>query len=105
MTPTEKSALAATAEASAGKAPHGFPCEPCQRHTGTGDGRGATGQFGHLGMPTGTADIATVLFTRFLKIPDPRAPHWPDRDRFEAVGGPRPRCCSTPSTICSAMKT
>ncbi|EFG9152924.1 hypothetical protein BL864_005373, partial [Escherichia coli] len=34
---------------------------------------------GHPGLPMGAADIATVLFTRFLKF-DPTAPHWPDRD-------------------------
>jgi transketolase len=36
---------------------------------------------GHPGMPIGMADVATVLFTRFLKF-DPVAPDWPDRDRF-----------------------
>lgn len=36
---------------------------------------------GHPGLPMGAADIATVLYTRFLKH-DPKAPHWPDRDRF-----------------------
>ncbi len=41
---------------------------------------------GHPGMPMGCADIATVLFTRFLKI-DPSAPHWPDRDRFILSAG------------------
>jgi transketolase len=41
---------------------------------------------GHPGMPMGTADIATVLFTRFLKI-DPRKPAWPDRDRFVLSAG------------------
>jgi transketolase len=41
---------------------------------------------GHPGMPMGTADIATVLFTRFLKI-DPAHPHWPDRDRFVLSAG------------------
>lgn len=35
---------------------------------------------GHPGLPMGAADIATVLHTRFLKH-DPKAPHWPDRDR------------------------
>ena len=34
----------------------------------------------------GAADIATVLFTRFLKF-DPAAPHWPDRDRFVLSAG------------------
>jgi transketolase len=41
---------------------------------------------GHPGMPMGTADIATVLFTRFLKF-DPAAPAWPDRDRFVLSAG------------------
>ena len=34
---------------------------------------------GHPGMPMGMADVATVLFTRFLKF-DASAPNWPDRD-------------------------
>ncbi|EBW9044128.1 transketolase, partial [Salmonella enterica subsp. enterica serovar Enteritidis] len=41
---------------------------------------------GHPGLPMGAADIATVLFTRFLKF-DPTAPHWPDRDRFILSAG------------------
>jgi transketolase len=41
---------------------------------------------GHPGMPMGTADIATVLFGRFLKF-DPGAPDWPDRDRFVLSAG------------------
>jgi transketolase len=41
---------------------------------------------GHPGMPMGMADVATVLFTRFLKF-DPGAPHWPDRDRFVLSAG------------------
>jgi len=41
---------------------------------------------GHPGLPMGCADIATVLFTRFLKY-DPKAPHWPDRDRFILSAG------------------
>src|SRR5258706_15323353 len=43
-------------------------------------------QSGHPGMPMGMADVATVLFTRFLKF-DPAAPHWPDRDRFVLSAG------------------
>ena len=35
---------------------------------------------GHPGLPMGAADVATVLFTRFLKF-DPAAPDWPDRRR------------------------
>ena len=41
---------------------------------------------GHPGMPMGCADIAAVLFTRFLKF-DARDPHWPDRDRFVLSAG------------------
>lgn len=41
---------------------------------------------GHPGLPMGAADIATVLFTKFLKI-DPRGPRWPDRDRFVLSAG------------------
>ena len=41
---------------------------------------------GHPGLPMGCADIATVLFTRFLKY-DPKNPHWPDRDRFILSAG------------------
>ncbi len=41
---------------------------------------------GHPGMPMGAADVATVLFTRFLKF-DPADPSWPDRDRFVLSAG------------------
>ncbi|MEX0808258.1 MAG: transketolase [Dongiaceae bacterium] len=41
---------------------------------------------GHPGMPMGMADVATVLWTRFLKF-DPAAPDWPDRDRFVLSAG------------------
>ncbi len=41
---------------------------------------------GHPGLPMGAADIATVLFTRFLKF-DPAQPNWPDRDRFVLSAG------------------
>src|SRR5437764_15428289 len=41
---------------------------------------------GHPGMPMGMADVATVLFTRFLKF-DPAHPAWPDRDRFVLSAG------------------
>ena len=43
-------------------------------------------QSGHPGMPMGMADVATVLWTRFLKF-DPEAPNWPDRDRFVLSAG------------------
>jgi len=41
---------------------------------------------GHPGMPMGLADVATVLFGRFLKF-DPACPDWPDRDRFVLSNG------------------
>ena len=41
---------------------------------------------GHPGLPMGMADVATVLFTRFLKF-DPKRPDWPDRDRFVLSAG------------------
>jgi len=41
---------------------------------------------GHPGMPMGMADVATVLFTKFLKY-DPADPAWPDRDRFVLSAG------------------
>ena len=41
---------------------------------------------GHPGLPMGAADIATVLFTKFLKF-DAADPFWPDRDRFVLSAG------------------
>jgi transketolase len=41
---------------------------------------------GHPGLPMGMADVATVLFTKFLKF-DASEPHWPDRDRFILSAG------------------
>ena len=41
---------------------------------------------GHPGMPMGMADVATVLFSRFLKF-DPADTAWPDRDRFVLSAG------------------
>ncbi|MDX2145715.1 MAG: transketolase [Rhodospirillaceae bacterium] len=41
---------------------------------------------GHPGMPMGMADVATVLFSRFLKF-DASHPKWPDRDRFVLSAG------------------
>src|SRR6187551_1772012 len=45
-----------------------------------------TADSGHPGMPMGMADVATVLFTRFLKF-DAAHPDWPDRDRFVLSAG------------------
>src|SRR5271169_1502412 len=41
---------------------------------------------GHPGLPMGMADVATVLFTKFLKF-DASEPRWPDRDRFILSAG------------------
>jgi len=41
---------------------------------------------GHPGMPMGMADVATVLWSRFLKF-DASRPDWPDRDRFVLSAG------------------
>src|ERR1044072_3880491 len=44
---------------------------------------------GHPGLPMGAADIATVLWTQFLKY-DAADPKWPDRDRFILSAGHGP---------------
>ncbi len=41
---------------------------------------------GHPGLPMGMADVATVLWSRFLKF-DAADPRWPDRDRFVLSAG------------------
>ncbi len=41
---------------------------------------------GHQGMPMGMADVATVLFAKFLKF-DAARPDWADRDRFVLSAG------------------
>lgn len=41
---------------------------------------------GHVGLPLGMADVATILYTEFLKF-DPQVPDWPDRDRFVLSAG------------------
>ena len=41
---------------------------------------------GHPGMPMGMADVATVLWSEYLKY-DPKAPDWADRDRFVLSAG------------------
>lgn len=41
---------------------------------------------GHPGMPLGMADVATVLFSQFIKI-NPLEPRWFDRDRFVLSAG------------------
>ncbi len=46
----------------------------------------AAANSGHSGMPMGMADVATVLFEKHLRF-DPKAPDWPDRDRFILSAG------------------
>ena len=41
---------------------------------------------GHPGMPMGMADVASVLWSQYLKF-DPADPRWPDRDRFVLSAG------------------
>ena len=41
---------------------------------------------GHPGMPMGMADVASVLWTKYLKH-NPVNPKWPDRDRFVLSAG------------------
>lgn len=41
---------------------------------------------GHPGMPMGMADVATVLFSKFMKF-DPKNPTWSNRDRFILSAG------------------
>jgi transketolase len=41
---------------------------------------------GHPGMPMGMADVATVLFQRYIKF-NPKDPKWSNRDRFILSGG------------------
>jgi transketolase len=41
---------------------------------------------GHPGMPMGMADVATVLWSQYLRF-DPENPAWPDRDRFILSAG------------------
>jgi transketolase len=48
---------------------------------------------GHPGMPMGTAALAYVLWTRFLKH-NPANPQWPDRDRFVLSADMVPCCCT-----------
>ncbi|MEL7108821.1 MAG: transketolase [Pseudomonadota bacterium] len=45
-----------------------------------------TAKSGHLGLPLGMADAATVLFSKFMKH-NPADPDWADRDRFVLSAG------------------
>ncbi|MBX3506900.1 MAG: transketolase, partial [Parvibaculum sp.] len=72
MTPTEKSAIAEKAKPASG-ASHDAMANAIRALSMDAVQKANSG---HPGMPMGAADIATVLFTRFLKI-DPREPQWP----------------------------
>ena len=52
---------------------------------------------GHPGMPMGMADVATVLFTRFLKF-DASAPRMARPRPLRAVGRPR-----LDAALCAAL--
>jgi transketolase len=91
MTPP-KSSLA-VAEAPAGDRDQGTMAVPRTQHDRMANAIRALAmdaveqaKSGHPGLPMGTADIATVLFTQFLKF-DPADPAWPDRDRFVLSAG------------------
>ena len=88
MTPTDKSALAEKAKtaATADKAPGASHDAMANAIRALAMDAVQKANSGHPGMPMGAADIATVLFTKFLKI-DPRQPNWPDRDRFVLSAG------------------
>ena len=69
------------------------PAHPALAHSGMANALRALAmdaveqaKSGHPGMPMGMADVATVLFTRFLKF-DSADPAWPDRDRFVLSAG------------------
>jgi len=53
-----------------------------------------TAKSGHPGLPMGMADVATVLFSRFLKF-HAAEPGWPDRDRL-CCRAAMARCCFIP---------
>ncbi len=53
---------------------------------------------GHPGMPMGMADVATVLFTQFLKF-DPTDPALARPRPFRAVGRPRLDAAIRPAII------
>ncbi len=80
-----------SAAAAAARAPLPAPRDPKLRHMANALRALAMdavekAKSGHPGMPMGMADIATVLFTRYLRF-DPQAPDWPDRDRFVLSNG------------------
>src|SRR6266508_698187 len=89
-----KSPLAAASAAAAPSATAGRPVEaPRAQHDRMANAIRALAmdaveqaKAGHPGLPMGAADVATVLFTRFIKF-DPADPAWPDRDRFVLSAG------------------
>src|SRR5512136_1095450 len=84
-----KSPLAATpaaAEPSAGASPRARHDRMANAIRGLAMDAVEKAKSGHPGLPMGAADIATVLFTKFLKF-DAANPAWPDRDRFVLSAG------------------
>ena len=86
MTPSEQSAAASVStegESAAANATHQMMANAIRALSMDAVEKAKSG---HPGMPMGTADMATVLFTKFMKH-DPRQPDWPDRDRFVLSAG------------------
>ena len=86
MTPSEQSAAASVSsenESAAAPATHHMMANAIRALTMDAVEKA---KCGHPGMPMGAADMATVLFTKFMKF-DPRHPNWPDRDRFVLSAG------------------
>ena len=86
MTPSEQSAAASVStegESADAKATHEMMANAIRALSMDAVEKAKSG---HPGMPMGAADMATVLFTKFMKH-DPRQPNWPDRDRFVLSAG------------------
>jgi len=86
MTPSEQSAAASAStesESADAKATHKMMANAIRALSMDAVEKAKSG---HPGMPMGAADMATVLFTKFMKH-DPRQPNWPDRDRFVLSAG------------------
>jgi transketolase len=82
--PTDNPALARQAEILAG--PHTPAWQMANAIRALAIDAVEAAKSGHPGMPMGMADVATALWTRFLKF-DAADPRWPDRDRFVLSAG------------------